>query len=416
MDAYIVACCRTPMGRNKGSLSHWHPADLGAVAVDAAVTRSGVPPSAVDDVIFGCVGQHGAQSGNIGRTVVLSSSVLPETVPGVTIDRQCGSSQQAIHFAAQAVASGTQDVVVAGGVEVMSLIPIGSPIFDAVKHEPSRGQPFGPAFINKYGERLKAVGLTMPSQFVGAELLAHKHKITRDDLEALAVESHAKAAAATKAGKFKAEIVPVMCRNKKGEEYQMVADEGIRPGTTAEGLSKLKTMHPKGQHTPGTASQISDGAAALVIVNRRAIEKYNLTPLAQFHTLALAGCDPIIMLEGPVFATKTALRKANLTIDRIGLYEVNEAFASVPLSWAKALKADRSRLNVNGSAMALGHALGATGARLFTTLVHEMCRRGDDVQYGLVSICEGGGTANATILCRPDIGTHKKKKIVISKL
>eukprot|EP00759_Apiculatamorpha_spiralis_P040189 PhF_6_TR38849/c0_g1_i3/m.58097/K00626/E2.3.1.9, atoB; acetyl-CoA C-acetyltransferase len=390
--AYIVAACRTPFGKNKGSLSKFHPADLGAIVVDAAVTKSGVPPEAVDDVIFGCVGQYGAQSGNIGRTIVLSSKVLPETVPGTTVDRQCGSSQQAIHFAAQAVMSGTQDVVVAGGVEVMSLIPIGSAIMDGLKVEPSRGNPFaGPGFQEKYQKRLEKVGLKMPSQFVGAEMLVHKYKLTREQLDNSAVASHQRAAAATAAGKFKDEIVPV---------GGLTQDEAIRPNTTAEGLAKLKTMHPQGKLTPGTASQINDGAAALVIVNGRALKKYNLKPLVKIHTLALCGCDPVVMLEGPVFATQNALKRSGLKISDIGLYEVNEAFASVPLAWASALKADVTKLNVNGSGMSIGHALGATGARIATSLIHEMERR--KVQYGLMSICEGGGTANATIFERCD--------------
>jgi acetyl-CoA acetyltransferase family protein len=387
------------MGRNKGSLSKMHPCDLGAIVVDAVVERSGVPPASVDDVIFGCVGQYGAQSGNVARNVVLSSKLLPETVPGTTVDRQCGSSQQAVHFAAQAVMSGTQDVVIAGGVEVMSLIPIGSQIIDGMKVEPSRGQPYnGTGFPEKYGKKLEKVGLKMPSQFVGAELLVAKYKLTREELDSFAVASHAKAAEATAAGKFKKEIIPVGGLDK---------DEGIRPGTSLETLGKLKTMHPQGKLTPGTASQITDGAAAVMIVNDTALKKYNLKPLARIHTLALCGCDPIVMLEGPVFATQNALKKSGLKISDIDLYEVNEAFASVPLAWAKALNADLSRLNVNGSAMAIGHPLGATGARLFTTLVHEMERR--QSRYGLVSICEGGGTANATIIERCGESAQKSK-------
>lgn len=397
-EAYIVAAARTPCGRNKGLLSKWHPADLGAVAVDAAVKRSGVPPAAVDDVIVGCVGQYGAQAGNIGRTIVLSSSVLPESVPGTTVDRQCGSGQQAIHFSAQAVMSGTQDVVVAAGVEVMSLIPIGSGVVDGMKHEPSRGDPFnGVGFRKNYDAKLKKFQMKTVSQFMGAELLVRKYKMSRKELDELAAASHQKAAAATKAGKFKPEIVPVDGVNKDGNVVPKVdVDEGIRPGTTVEALGKLKTMHPMGQLTAGTASQISDGAAAVVIASGEAVKKYNLKPLVKIHTMALAGCDPVVMLEGPVFATQNVLKKSGLTIDQIGLYEVNEAFASVPLAWAKALKADLKKLNVNGSAMATGHPLGATGCKLFTTLIHEMVRT--NTKYGLVSICEGGGTANATII------------------
>jgi len=400
--AYIVSVARTPVGRRNGSLSKMHPADLGAVAVDACVKRSGVPGDKVDDVIFGCVSQYGAQAGNIGRTVVLSSKTLPETVPGTTVDRQCGSSQQAIHFAAQAVMSGTQDVVIAGGVEVMSLVPIGSNVVDGVKHEPSRGNPFmGEAFRAKYGKKLAKFQQKMPSQFLGAELLVHKYKLTRDDLENLAVASHARAAAAQKAGKFQAEIVPVQVKQADGSVKTFSADEGIRPGTTNEKLSKLKPMFPgMGKLTAGTASQISDGAAAVMIANESAVKKYGLKPLAKIKAMALCGCDPIVMLEGPVFATANVLAKAGLTVNDMDLYEVNEAFASVPLAFQRAHKADLAKLNVNGSAMALGHPLGATGARIFTSLVHEMHRRKS--KYALVSICEGGGTANATVLERCD--------------
>jgi acetyl-CoA C-acetyltransferase len=397
--AYIVAAARTPVGRRNGGLSKMHPADLGAIVVDAVVERAGIPGDKVDDVIFGCVSQHGAQAGNIARTVVLSSKKLPESVPGTTVDRQCGSSQQAIHFAAQAVMSGTQDIVIAGGVEVMSLLPIGSNFVDGLKHEPSRGNPWtGPAFVEKYGKKLAKFGQKIPSQFLGAELLVHKHKLTRDDLDSAAEASHARAAAATKNGYFKREIVPVTVKNADGTTKTLTVDEGIRPDTTREKLSKLKPMFPEGNLTAGTASQISDGAAALLIASESAVKKYNLKPLAKIVSLALCGCDPIVMLEGPVFASKTALEKANLKIEDIDIYEVNEAFASVPLAFQRAHKADLAKLNVNGSAMALGHPLGATGARIFTSAVHELHRRGG--RYALISICEGGGTANATIIER----------------
>jgi acetyl-CoA C-acetyltransferase len=399
-EAYIVAVARTPVGRRNGSLSKMHPADLGAVVVDAVVERAGVPGEKIDDVIFGCVSQYGAQAGNIARTVVLSSKRVPESVPGTTIDRQCGSSQQAIHFAAQAVMSGTQDLVIAGGVEVMSLIPIGSAVTDALKHEPSRGHPYGAGFMEKYGKKLAQFGQKMPSQFLGAELLVHKHKLTRDDLDDLAVESHRRASEAQKAGRFKDEIVPVEVKQADGSVKVFAADESIRPDTTKEKLAALKPMFPKGSLTPGTASQISDGAAAVLIASEAAVKKYNLKPLAKIKSLALCGCDPIVMLEGPVFASKIALEKAGLKIEDIDLYEVNEAFASVPLAFQRAHKADLKKLNVNGSAMALGHPLGATGARIFTSLVHEMHRR--KARYALVSICEGGGTANATIIERVD--------------
>jgi len=406
-EAYIVAVARTPVGRKGGSLAGMHPADLGAIVVDAVVERAGIDGSKVDDVIFGCVSQYGAQAGNIGRTVVLSSKKLPESVPGTTVDRQCGSSQQAIHFAAQAVMSGTQDVVIAGGVEVMSLIPIGSNAVDGMKHEPSRGNPWGgPAFAAKYSEKLKKFGQKMPSQFLGAELLVHKYKLTRDDLENLAVESHKRAAHATKSGYFNAEIVPVTIPQADGTTKVLKVDEGIRPNTTNETLAKLKPMFPSGKLTAGTASQISDGAAAVMIANENAVKKYNLKPLAKIKSLALCGCDPIVMLEGPVFASKTALAKAGLTWADIDMVEVNEAFASVPLAVQRAHKLDLAKLNVNGSAMALGHPLGATGARIFTSAVHELHRRKG--KYALISICEGGGTANATIIERVDSAPKSK--------
>lgn len=398
-EAFIVGVARTPVGRKNGGLREWHPADLGAVAVDEAIRRAKVPPAAVDDVIVGCVGQYGAQAGNIGRSVVLSSKLLPESVPGVSCDRQCGSSQQAVHFAAQGVMSGTQQIVVAAGVEVMSLVPIGAAIVDSIMHEPTRGVPFNSKGQEaKYGEKLKAVGLEQPSQFVGAELLVKKYKMTRQELDELAVQSHARAAKAAKAGFFQAEIVPVAGVDKEGKPITVSADEGIRAGTTLAQLSTLKAIGKGGSLTAGTASQISDGAAAVVIASAEAVKKYNLKPLARIVSMALVGCDPVVMLEGPVFATQKVLAQAKLTIDQMDLYEVNEAFASVPLAFQKANKADLNKLNVNGSAIALGHPLGATGARIFTSLVGEMERR--KARYALVSICEGGGTANATIIER----------------
>lgn len=407
-EAFIVSTARTPVGRNKGALRQWHPADLAAVAVDDAVRRAGVPADAVDDVIIGCVSQIGAQAANLGRNVVLSSKVLPETIPGCTVDRQCGSSQQALHFAAQGVMSGTQSIVVAGGVEVMSAIPIGSNVMDSLKHEPARGNPFtSKGFTSKYADKLKKVGLTMPSQFVGAELLVKKYKLTRAELDQLAVESHRRAAEATKAGKFAGEIVPIVGHDKEGKEITVTADEGMRSGMTLEALAKLKPMHPIGQLTPATASQISDGASAVVICNAEAVKKYNLKPLARIVSMAVIGCDPVVMLEGPVYATKKVLKQSGLAIGDIGLYEVNEAFASVPLMWCKALNADPSRLNVNGSGMSLGHAIGNTGTRLFTTLLSEMQRR--NVRFGLVSICEGGGTANATIIENLQVASQPTK-------
>jgi len=389
LDAYIVDCVRSAGGKKKGRLSKWHPAELGAAVVDALVKRVGLPPAAVEDVIVGCVGQIGAQSMNLGRNIVLSSHVLPESVPGTTVDRQCGSSQQAIHFAAQAVMSGTQDVVIAGGVEIMSLVPMGSMIFDGAKN--GRGQPQSKTINDRY----KVVF----SQFKGAELLAKKYNLSRGELDRFAVVSHSKAVQAQKKQAFKNEIIPLMGRDKKtGAQVLHDADEGVRPNTTFERCGSLKPLMKGGIITPATSSQICDGAAAVMIVNERAIRKYGLTPRAKFVSLALAGSDPVIMLEGPIPATRTALKKADLTIDDMDLYEVNEAFAPVPLAWAKALGAKMERLNVHGGAMALGHPLGATGCKLTATLVNALEQY--DKTYGLQAICEGGGTANAMIIKR----------------
>jgi len=390
-NAYIVDCVRTPAGKKNGWLSKWHPADLGAEVVNVLVDRTGVPPAAVEDVIFGCVSQIGAQAANIGRSVVLSSK-LPESVPGTTVDRQCGSSQQALHFAAQAVMSGTQDVVIAGGVEVMSLVPIGSNIIDGLRAK--RGNPQGPKIMEKYKKQF--------SQFMGAELLAQKYNLTRAEMDEFAVASHAKATQATKSNYFANELIPITGWDKKtNETINVTRDQGIRSGTTLEKVQKLKTLKKDGVITAATSSQISDGASAIMVVNERALRKYNLKPRAKIVSLGLAGSDPVIMLEGPIPATIQALDKANLTIDQCDCYEVNEAFCSVPLAWAKALGADKSKLNMNGGAMALGHPLGATGTKLMCTLVNTLERIGG--RYGLQAICEGGGTANATIIerCRP---------------
>jgi len=391
--AYIVEACRSATGKRNGSFSKIHPSDLGAKVVDECVRRSGIAPEGVDDVICGCVSQIGAQAGNIGRNIVLSSQVLPETCPGTSVDRQCGSSQQALHFAAQAVMSGVQDAVIACGVEVMSLIPIGSNVMVPAKSK--MGMPFGnEGWKKNYGN-------LMPSQFMGAELLAKKYDLTRQEMDKFGAESHRRAHAATLAGNFKKEIVPIDGMNPKTKEVVkgLSADEGIRPKTTVESLAKLKLLAEDGRLTAGTASQISDGASAVLIVNENALKKYpNLRPKAKIVSLALAGSDPKIMLEGPIPAARVALQKANLTIQDMDVYEVNEAFAPVPMSFVKALGGDYAKLNPNGGAIALGHPLGATGTRVMTTLVHEMERRG--LRYGLQAICEGGGTANATIIER----------------
>jgi len=387
-EAFLVAAVRTAAGRRNGRLSRIHPIDLGAAVVDELLDRSRVPPTAVDDVIFGCVSQIGGQAGNLGRNVSLSSR-LDVSVPGVTIDRQCGSSLQAIHFGAQAVMSGTQDLVICGGVESMSQIPIGSNIQDSLAL--GRGVP--------KGERMEELypGIEF-SQFTGAELLAEKYHISRQDLDRFALMSHQRATAAIKAGYFTAEIVPVEIVLEDGTVATHQQDEGVRPDTTLEALQGLNTLREGGVITAGSASQISDGAAAVMIASRRAVEKYDLQILAKIHTLTVVGSDPEIMLEGPIPATEKLLQRADLTMDDIDLYEVNEAFGSVPLAWLKAMDADINRLNVNGGAQALGHPLGATGAKLMTSLLYELQRR--DGRFGLVTICEGGGTANATLIER----------------
>lgn len=386
-DAYIVAGTRTAGGRKGGRLRDWEPADLGAAVLDEIIRKTGVPADKVDDVIFGCVSQSGAQTGNIARTCVLSSS-LPISVPGTTVDRQCGSSQQAFHFAAQAVMSGTQDVVIAGGVESMTKVPMGSSAVDALKA--GHGHPYmGKGIQAKYPN-------VMFSQFMGAEMVAKKFDISRDEMEAFAVLSHQRAKAATDAGKFKEEILVLQGVDKEGKVVTHDADEGIRPETNLEALRGLNLLAADGRITAGTSSQICDGASAVMVVSEKALKLYNLKPLAKVKALALAGTDPVMMLAGPIPATKTALEKAGLSIDDIDVYEVNEAFASVPLAWKKEVGASMDKLNVNGGAQALGHPLGATGTKLMTTLVYELKRRGG--KYGLLAICEGGGTANATII------------------
>ena len=388
-NAYIVGAVRTPGGKRDGKLSKIHPTDLGAAVLDELVLRTSIDSSLIDDVIFGCVSQSGAQAGNVARNAILSSS-LPISVPGTTVDRQCGSSQQAIHFAAQAVMSETQDIVIAGGVEVMSQVPIGSNIIDGYKAghgAPGQGE----------GMQEKYPGIQF-SQFAGAEMMVEKFGLSREDLDAFAFASHQKATNATSQGYFDKEIMPIKGQTPDGDTIMVTQDEGIRPDTSVESLSGLKNLSEGGSLTAGTSSQICDGAAAVMIVNDEGLKKLGIKPRAKIIALALAGDDPVIMLTGPIPATKTALEKANLQIEDIDIYEVNEAFAPVPLAWAKEVGADLEKLNVNGGAMALGHPLGGTGAKLMTTLLHELERR--DAKYGLQAICEGGGTANAMIIER----------------
>jgi acetyl-CoA acetyltransferase family protein len=388
-NAYIVSATRTPGGKKNGSLSGWHPADMGAMVLDELIRKTGIDPKDVDDVIFGCVDQVGAQAGNLARNSVLASS-LPESVPGTTIDRQCGSSQQALHFATQAVMSGTQDVVIAGGVEVMSIVPIGASITDGMNA--NHGFPFNADGIEK-----RYPGIFF-SQFTGAELVADKWNLSREDLDKFALQSHLKAAAASKAELFNGEILPLQGKNDNGNNSIVLLDEGIRYDASIEALAGLKTVTEGGVITAGNASQITDGASAIMVCNDAGLKKITSGPRALIKNITVVGDDPVFMLTGPIPASKLALRKANLTINDMDLYEVNEAFAPVPLAWSIELEADQSKLNVNGGAIALGHPLGATGTKLMTTLLHELERR--EGKYALQAICEGGGTANATIIER----------------
>ena len=383
---YICGAVRTAGGRRGGALSSWHPADLGGAVIDALLERTGMDPAGVDDVIFGCVSQIGPQTFNIARTAALSSS-LPDTIPGVTIDRQCGSSQQATHFAAQAVASGTQDVVIAGGVESMSMVPILSAM--TIGMEAGMPSPFGG----------KAITARYPdedfSQFVGAERVGRKYGVTRDELIEFAVASHVRARAATDAGRFAGEIVPIDVQLSDGTTSQHVVDEGIRE-PDREKIAALAPLVEGGLINAAMASQITDGASAVLVANQRGVEEFGLTPIAAIRGLAVVGSDPAMVLEGPIPATRRLLERHAVKLDQVDLYEVNEAFGSIPLAWSHALGGDGDRLNVNGGAQALGHPLGATGTKLITTLIHELRRRGD--RFGVVAICEGLGTANATLI------------------
>ncbi|GLW22154.1 acetyl-CoA C-acetyltransferase [Microbispora triticiradicis] len=378
-EAYIVGAVRTPVGRKKGGLSTVHPVDLAAHTLSALVERTGVDPAAVDDVIMGCVMQFGPQSMDIARNAWLSAG-LPETVAGVTIDRQCGSSQQAVHFAAQGVLSGTQDLVVAAGVESMSIVPMGSSITAAL--EKGMPFPFGDKWVERYGTQ-------EISQFRGAELMCEKWGLTREDLEVYAYESHQRAAKAIAGGHFREQIAPV---------GDVADDEGPRPDTTLEKMAGLKTLREGGRITAATSSQISDGSGALLIASERAVREHGLVPRARIVTLALAGDDPVYMLTAPIPATRKALDRAGLSIGDMDVIEINEAFAPVPLAWLKEIDADPARTNPNGGAIALGHPLGGTGAILMTKLLHELERTGG--RYGLQTMCEGGGQANVTIIER----------------
>ncbi|PZU17955.1 MAG: acetyl-CoA C-acetyltransferase [Citromicrobium sp.] len=384
--AYIVDAVRTAGGRRGGRLAGVHPVDLAATSLDAIVSRSGIDPAAVDDVIMGCVTQAGEQAMQVGRNAVLASKLLPQSTPAVTIDRQCGSSQQAVQFAAQAVMSGVQDVVIASGVESMSRVPMGSNAMFHMKE--GLGHYKSPGLEEKYP------GVQW-SQFMGAEMIVTKHGFTKEQLDAFALASHQKAKAATESGAFAAEIVPVEIETPDGPAVHNV-DEGIRFDATLEGIAGVKLLSEGGALSAATASQICDGSSAALIVSEAALKAHGLTPLARIHALTVTAGDPVIMLEEPLFATDKALARAGLSIDDIDLYEVNEAFASVPLAWLKHTGADPARLNVNGGAIALGHPLGASGTKLMATLVHALKARGK--KYGLQTMCEGGGVANVTIV------------------
>jgi len=387
VEAYIVEALRTAGGRRNGRLRDWHPSDLAGRVIDAVVDGSGIDPAAVEDVVMGCVSQAGEQSFHIGRNAVLASR-LPQSVPAVTIDRQCGSSQQAIQFAAQAVMSGTQDVVLAAGVESMTRVPMGLPTSLAAQ----AGIGVGP-----WSDRVKQrFGVDGFSQFVGAEMIAEKYGHSREALDRFALSSHEKAVAATRAGAFEREIVPIEVAGADGASELHIADEGIRYDATLEGIGAVKLVQEGGRISAANASQICDGASAVLVVNERALKAHGLTPLARIHNLTVTAGDPVIMLEEPIPATRRALERAGMSIADIDLYEVNEAFAPVPLAWLEAIGADPDRLNVNGGAISLGHPLGASGTKLMATLVHALRARGK--RYGLQTMCEGGGIANVTIV------------------
>ena len=388
-QAYIVGAVRTAAGRRGGKLSGWHPIDLGAAVLDEIVARTKIDPALVEDVIFGCVNQVGSQGTNIARNAVLSSK-LPETIPATTVDRQCGSSQQAVHFAAQAVMAGVHDVVLAGGVDVMSLVPIGANAIAG--HKQGYGAPYGKGMKQRYpGAKF--------SQFQGAEMLAQQRGLTREQLDAFGLSSHVKAAEATREGRFTREIMPIQSTREDGTVETVTADEGIRREATMDAMRALKPLSEIGLLTAGTASQISDGAAAILIANERGLKALGATPRARIAAMTLAASDPIVMLSAPLPATHKLIAKSGVRMADVDLYEVNEAFASVPLAWLDEFRdADPAKLNVNGGAIALGHPLGCSGAKLMTTLLHELERRGG--RWGVQTMCEGGGLANATLIER----------------
>ncbi|MET0366503.1 MAG: acetyl-CoA C-acetyltransferase [Sphingobium sp.] len=381
-EAYIVDVLRTAGGKRKGALADVHPADLGATVLDALVARTGIDPAAVEDVIAGCVTQAGEQAFAFARSMVLASG-LPDSVPAVTIDRQCGSSQQAIQFAAQAVMSGTQDMVIAAGAESMTRVPMMSNF--TLHGAAGIGNGPWPASIQK------RYGVSEFSQFVGAQRIADKYGFTREDMDAYALRSHQRAAAAITSGAFRQEIVPVLTGNGLFD-----TDEGVRHDASMEGMAGVKTLVEGGSLTAANASQMTDGASAALIVNERALKAHGLTPMARIHNLTVTAGDPVVMLEEPIRATTRALERAGLKLDDIDLFEVNEAFACIPMAWLKATGADPDKTNVNGGAIALGHPLGASGTKLMATMTHALRARGK--KWGLQTMCEGGGIANVTII------------------
>ena len=386
-EAYIVVAARTAGGRRGGLLRDWHPADLAGQVLDALVERSGADPALIEDVIMGCVSQFGQQSGNVARNAVLSSK-LPESVPGTSVDRQCGSSQQALHFAAATVMSGQMDIVIAAGVESMTRVPMGAAA--KLSHESGMGSPFGGP-----GMKARYPGIQF-SQFAGAEMIAKKYDLSKDALDAFGYESQRRGAAAAQAGAFDREIVPIDVTTHDGASQVHRTDEGIRFDASLEAIRGVKLIMEGGRLTAATSSQICDGASGVMIVNERGLKALGATPLARIHHMTVVGEDPVIMLEAPIGGTQKALQRAGMSLNDIDLYEVNEAFASVPMAWLQVLGADPDRLNVNGGAIALGHPLGASGTKLMTTLVHALHARGK--RWGLQTMCEGGGLANVTII------------------
>ena len=387
-EAYIVAAARTAGGRRNGKLSGWHPVDLAAQIINALVDRSGIDPARVEDVLMGCVSQVGEQSTNVGRNAVLASK-LPESVPGTTIDRQCGSSQQALHFAAQAVMSGTMDFVIAAGVESMSRVPMFTP--SELARNNGLGYYMSPEIRNRYPDGDF-------SQFIGAEMIVKKYGYTRTQLDQYALASHLRAASAIEANAFKDEIVPVEVTLADGSTVMHTVDEGVRFGATLDGIGGVKLLQEGGSISAANASQVCDGASGVLVVSARGLKELGVAPLARIHHMSVLGHDPVVMLEAPIPATQAALKKAGMGINDIDLYEVNEAFAPIPLAWLRELGADPARLNVHGGAISLGHPLGASGTKLMTTLIHALRRH--NKRYGLQTMCEGGGMANVTIIER----------------